>query len=372
MLRSASSLPDLFKLVQVEEISSKKTLVSINDRETVESALKIFLDRGISSAPVQNDENKCTGFVDLIDLVAFLWEVFQKGLQPQLTFEALSSTSSFFCGQSIGSLSDFSQRNPFVFVPFGSYAGGLMSAMRTESIKRSIPIHRVVVVETGKNEIVSIVSQRDLLEFIGRNISCLGLMGQQPILSFSSALKWPRSIFSVQATSMAIDAFRIMHLEKVSSVAVLNGSMLLCLLSVQSIKGITRERLPQLFLPVRDFIIQQHAAQNKILTPPVTCPANSSLESVILKMVGAHVLHVVLIDTRGFPFQVVSASDVLNLIQMICEGISLFPAPFTHEIASIQSALTPQQQLILQMQNPGLGKMAVDQETDKNFAVKIL
>jgi CBS domain containing-hemolysin-like protein len=75
--RFAGNYLDLFKQARVSDVQQKRnTFEYIPSNLTVQDTLEVLNERSFSSAPVQCVESKkCIGFVDVLDIVAYLYKV---------------------------------------------------------------------------------------------------------------------------------------------------------------------------------------------------------------------------------------------------------------------------------------------------------
>jgi CBS domain-containing protein len=264
-VRPYKLLPGHMSLVQLtcaDLVPKWQVLVTLKATDTIQEALEELRDRHFRSFPVISSDGRPVGFVDVLDLVAYLVSVFPK---PRLTsavgtdisqliegedLETFWQEAQFrmttlqdanviskyrkFCVLNQGSFiliavcslkffslilifPDMSKHNPWVQLP------------RSTSLARAIGVfatgvhHIALTDESGK--LASVLSQMDVVRFM--NTDAVALLGSDAFSSLKQlGLSGSESkrIKCVRSNTPAIDAFCAMQRHGVSSVAVVNDN----------------------------------------------------------------------------------------------------------------------------------------------------
>jgi CBS domain-containing protein len=108
----------------------------------------------------------------------------------------------------------------------------------------------------------------------------------------------------------ALDGFRKMYIQGVSSVAVVSvvDGHLVANLSASDVRGVTSENVRDVQEPVMSFLTRHYQKPYH----PVTSYASEKLYDVVLKMITAKVHRVWVVDAAYKPIGIVTISDILS------------------------------------------------------------
>lgn len=280
----------MFKNTPIREVEASyaglhKPLVSLDERQTVAAALKIFLDLKITSAPVTDATNgEIYGLVNVVDLLYFT--VFQPCFNKYDTDLKMSQLSPTLARQ----IADPTQ----LMAPLQDLMNGLsLESKRYWTFDASQPliellnaftlgVHRVIVTDRAAPESKpQFISQTDVVRYIRTRLST------SPALECSiSELDLGTTDVKTQSEiATAITAFRRMLIrEELTAVPLVDQrGVLVDTLSSSDVRLICDKGgnlFPErLLLPVTDFLQGQDGRR-----APITCGANDSLGKVMDKM----------------------------------------------------------------------------------------
>lgn len=126
----------------LEKIAPKDfRLISIHENETVAQALKLMKAHGIISLPIRTSNNSFVGFIDMLDLVAFISTKFaQVSLLATESFRQMEE----FGQKSIKEIQNISGRNEIVTVSHLSPIIGLCKNLSKPNTHRVVVLNEVL------------------------------------------------------------------------------------------------------------------------------------------------------------------------------------------------------------------------------------
>jgi len=307
------NMSDLLQMTRVGQLyppSPAKTWYLADSTFSSQQVLEVLELYSISSLPVRDAyTHKCAGFIDVLDILAYL-----VSKCPQAETIGLTDIEKAFdqiLSQPISNLCDFSKRNPFIPVPVNQTLYHLLVNMKK---LHCTMVHRVPIVslDADNPQILSLLSQSDIISYIARHISVLGQRGQLPIKEHFGYLA---EVVSVPPHLKAIDAFVLMHKRGLSGVPVIDSqNRLVANLSATDLEYLYRKQFIRLFMPVVDYIKACHADKQKIMTPPLSVTLETTLETLILKFSGSRVHRLYVVDSSGVLCGVITLTDLLQLL----------------------------------------------------------
>jgi len=321
------SLPSVYRK-KLKNLITEGPLVTISSADTVSSALDKLAYFNISSCPVILAEEErqgftgmssTLGFVDMLDLLAYLVKVATKKLEivkedetkssDALTsddMELLKKRSHEFKVRSVTNIIDLSHRNPFVVLH------------QDMTLKDALDlflkgIHRIAVVD-DQNSVIGIVSQWTIADYLAWNVA--GVLELSRLLEpiNTSPFKTSR-VCSVHKNTPAIEAFMFMHQKNLSAIAVVDDNeRLFANLSASDLEGLRQKNFDVLLMPVDQFLAE--VAQQRGRAPnylAVVSELAMMLEVIFLiKEEGVH--RVYIIDNDRKPLGVISLTDVMRAL----------------------------------------------------------
>jgi len=173
-------------------------------------------------------------------------------------------------------------------------------------------VHRVSVVDRGMA--VDVISQTDIARFLIGRVNSFPEVFMKPvseILDFSK-----KRVISLLYTEPAINAFKLIHENRISAVALVDEhGILQGNLSASDLKGAVTtdggegsDPFGSLFLPAITFLRQSGMSR----FPVVTCKQSTIFSVILLKMMALKLHRIWLVDDHERPIGVISLTDVMQ------------------------------------------------------------
>jgi len=244
-----ASLSQLFS----KELKDQK-LIAVSDKDSQQEVLETLDKNGILSAPVRNNEDSFIAIVNKIDILTPL-------LFAPKEKKVVTSEKDVHWPKLDDAVSEVLKVSPET----STGSSGLVSFVFEESdvlpqlLKAfSSGFHRVLV-RGPKN--VRVVSQSDVIAYFDKNINRLPSFKDEPVTSF---LK--KSVKSIPSEATAYAAFRELLIQGVQAAPIIDSSeKLIGTISLSDTRGLNKDTLKDLFLPVLDYLKKQ-SKQTKLIT----------------------------------------------------------------------------------------------------------
>ncbi|KAJ3294666.1 hypothetical protein HDU79_010624 [Rhizoclosmatium sp. JEL0117] len=352
-------------------------LVSVDEATPLRDVLEIMAEKNIQAVPVYKlepsneggrGEKRFTGIVSIYDVLA--WTVFQKlfdDLEELNTGSQTGTTSKRFLD--LDKEADLYFSTPVEtlvgFTAESSCSWSLHSTEPLTSLLQMIttpPYHRMLIVDVdravqsvtfdeddvphGGDACIVMVTQTDLLQFIydyrdsineisfnnllrapieqvelfaKENLRSLRNMDVDPNQLSTAAGSQKSSVVTVPASYTALNAFRVMYLNRVSAVAVVsdNGGQIVANLSATDLKGMTAdmESLESLLMPVFEFLETKSKSRgvDQIKADQLRCVGKGQVLETAIEVLKADQIHRVWIqDEEEKPVGVLTMGDILS------------------------------------------------------------
>jgi len=295
-------------------LSAPKDVVMLTTKATVLEALETFEQYKITSCPVLDDSNnQCIGFVDVLDCVAHLVHT-TGGNSAVLKWEDLHhiwQQNGRFSLQTVNKIMDKSLRDPFL-------AATRETPLRDVIYTFAQGIHRVAVAdETGK--LVDILTQSSLIKYLAQNPKLLGDIAEKTPLDLNIGGN-ADSIVKVYDNETTIDAFRKLFDRSVSAIAIVdeNGAIV-SQLSSSDLREITHTlkaplNIRALLKPVKEYIEICRTTLGNSKSFLVWALPGTKIIDLVKLMDNSKVHRVWLIDNYTKLYGVFSMTDVMKLL----------------------------------------------------------
>jgi len=127
-----------------------------------------------------------------------------------------------------------------------------------------------------------------------------------------------KDLITVSKQDTALAGFTLVfENQKTHAVAVTDSEgKLIANLSASDLRGITSEALPQLLLPIEDFLRRRSGTDERAdkLPHPVTCSSRSTLAEVLNIVITAKVHRVWIVDSAQRPLHAITLEEVLHTL----------------------------------------------------------
>jgi len=286
-------------------------VTTVSSTDTVKTVLSRLNFDHIISAPVVDANNQIVGFIDVLDLVAYLILV---------THRPESSGTSYVSGNITtddldmlykrGADFNLTQLNELIGMkrqPPNLVLGDapLQSAI---DIFKKTGVHRLGVTD-AKGTIVSILTQSSLIAYIADHPQILGDKAQTEI----SNLNFDKHVVSIPSSTRTIDAFIELYEKKLSCLAILDqAGTLVGTISASDLKGLEHHHFPRLMLPVEEFVTQIRSEMQKRAEYLVTVSPNTLLKNAIHRIHTQKVHRAFIVDEHQKPIGIMSLTDIIR------------------------------------------------------------
>jgi len=300
----------------IKEVLSRfpRSLVGLTANCSVQDAIATLNDSLISSLPILTDDKKnLHGFVDILDILAFLVKTCTKNLADTASGESFKITTDDmrmlmkrqkdFRLAHLGDIIDFSQRNPYSTLD------------ENKTIRDAVElfaqgIHRVAVLRNS--ELISVLTQSDIIVFLATEL--MGFPKFQEMKVRDCAYK-TNQLVQVTPETVAIDAFLAMHEKGKSSVAITKDGVFRGTLSASDIRLAKVDTdMTRLLKSTYDFMIDVRKTQERKPEFLVTCVPESTLAEVVQRMNKDAVHRVFVVDKEQKALGVISMTDIMRQI----------------------------------------------------------
>jgi len=282
--------------------------------QTIHQVLEVLGKYQISSAPIILPDGKPQGFVDVLDILAYLVKTSTKSLTDIIQGESFSiktddmkmmrKRAKDFNLKQLSEVIDISRRNPYFALQEDQPVSEVMPIFQQG-------VHRVALLDRLSPKIVGVVSQTDIIHQLAQdpNVSALKkLISETGILT--------GKLVSVTSDTMALDAFIRMQESGVSSLAILDAQgTIVGTVSASDVKWISRhEDFRTLLCSIGDYVKDIRKQQGKS-DHFVACTQDSaSIFDVVNLMFQEKVHRVFIVDEKRKPKGVISLTDIIREI----------------------------------------------------------
>jgi CBS domain-containing protein len=303
--------------ITLQEFLSKnpRPLISFRSNDILADAIVKLQSSNISSAPVLGDDNSVLGFVDALDMLAFLIIVNSRllyetkaGESRNLKQDEMNLTlrrQKDYKITHIQDVIDSSQRNPFIRLTGNS-------SLQAAAELFAKGIHRIAVSSEDGKQFLGIISQSDLLSF---SLEDINKRPELKDLRIGQAKNLNIKLHGVLPTVQTIDALLSMHKDGLSSYAIVDGFDLLGVLSASDIKHASlADNFSKLLMPVYDFIKDLHKESGKTEDYLVAVTPDIKLSDAIKTMIKERVHRIFVTKPPRIPYAVMSLTDIIREI----------------------------------------------------------
>jgi len=282
-------------------------IICFSNNDSLDTAFKALAEHRILSAPVYDPVHRAhNAFVDMVDIVSYLVNEYSEKEISDL--HSLQSFTHAKCGN----IADLSGRDPFL--PVEAMAP-LLTAI-TKMVKWRV--HRIPVIDS-EGELVTVITQSHVVKFIYQNMY---MFGNLPYLTVEELKMFHSPVVSISVDKKGIEAFKAMHENRVSAVAVVdNEGKIVGNISVSDLKiiGFDGAMLARLYYPVSQFLKLLAKDRSSEVEQPVCVSLQSQFREVVGKLVQTRIHRVYITDSSGVPTGVITQHEVLSaMLKFLC------------------------------------------------------
>ncbi|KAJ3037640.1 hypothetical protein HDV00_001445 [Rhizophlyctis rosea] len=314
-----------------------KDIVAVHEEETLEDVLTLLRDANVLAVPVWKESDDgggrvYTGIVSVYDILA--WTVFQK------VFDDLSPTDVDQYFEKYGAAMEeqheyfHTKVKTLVSTSYASESIMLHSHLPISQLISALTLvqhHRVLVIDDdaqGSDQKpgsrITICTQTDAVRYLlsrldkgesGKMEDGVWGMSCGKVSDVAGRGKG-KAIITVPDTSSALEAFRIMHNNQVTAIAIVNAEgQIEANISGSDLRGITSCSLEPLLDKMWDFLETGTKRKADQLKPDQlrAVPPETTLEAAVRMMLEARIHRVWIVDDSEQPIGVVTLPDALTM-----------------------------------------------------------
>jgi CBS domain-containing protein len=286
-----------------------KQLISFPDDLQLHEAVSRLAKNRILSAPLFDIEGQCVGFIDVLDICAWILACFPDPNKLQEhDLQTWQNMTHKLRSTPVRELTNLSGRDPFVPI----YEDQPMTSIVQEFVKG---VHRVAILSRASGKFIGMFSQYDLVLWAAEQLSAksseVSKMGSKTMKDFGLSGRGFQ-IYSVTTDSKVLAAIFKLLVRGVTGLAVVDpaSGKLVGNFSAADIRGLYEEQFPSLAAPVGDFLLEYSPESMK---PRVERPGRT-LTEIVQAFVTEHVRRFWVIDKDYKPENVISLTDIASIL----------------------------------------------------------
>jgi len=325
-MASGQAQPQSHHLFRFLNETSIKDIPQINNQKTVvfsttadlNQCFEALVTNHILSAPVVDETTKeFVGLLDMKDFVAYILYLFSgKGHPVHCNKESCeknkSSEGSLDLAVVGGDLVDYSRRNPFIPIPDDSCLGHAMKEIANREL------YRMPVVSKHNNELVGMLSQSTIVQYLVQNKEKLTDVVKQSIQELQvGAIGTTKKVIQVSEDTILLKVFEIIWENKVHGCPVVSKAtgQIIGSISVTDLQYCISTNLQYLSFPVSSLLKDFESVRKQL----VTCNMNSSLLEVMEKLVEEKVHRIYVVDGQKV-IGIITMIDIIDTLLLLSRG----------------------------------------------------
>eukprot|EP01114_Cavostelium_apophysatum_P007150 TRINITY_DN1893_c0_g1_i1.p1 TRINITY_DN1893_c0_g1~~TRINITY_DN1893_c0_g1_i1.p1 ORF type:complete len:338 (+),score=94.35 TRINITY_DN1893_c0_g1_i1:108-1121(+) len=309
--------------------ATKSDIISVKSTESLAHCFNTLSSARIHAVPIQNEQNQFTNFVDVWDIVHYLFSTFsteelRKNQIPKMMewhgefvrvldekqpiwdvpkVPEIDPKVAEFRNKTVGTI----EGQPFVSVGTSSTLNDLLNVMATKRL------HRVPVVDAN-GSLERLVSQMDLIRWIDHNMDALGDVASQTVAQLSLDSD-RQDLFKASTSITALEAFKLINDKKISGVPVVDeNDKIVGNISTSDLKVAlsNTDEFLRLYQPVKDYLQVVKERDTHVPDRRITCTSKTSFRELVHSFAGHHVHRIFVEDDQQRLTGVVTLTDVLS------------------------------------------------------------
>jgi len=298
------TIKTLLSSTTLGSIMLDKTTFYVEQTSTIYETVKLLTENSILSLPVLSKSEgqvECVGFISVFELMLFLLDSIDKFLSGgQQNVDALNTNLRM---TDVCSILD--QKDAWV-----SYKVSDNLLKPLEHFSKDV--HRAPVWSDAKQDLVGILSQSDIVQFLNtykQDASLTSAMNSKV-----SELGYTSEIFTASSKESVFNTMKMMRDKKLLAIPLVNEKQeILGCLSATDLKTLTIVNWPRVFDDAQDFLRRFHSDS----MTPLTVTEESTFSEVLGKMSHNKVHRLYVVDNKNHPIGVVTMTDVMRWLHLL-------------------------------------------------------
>jgi len=301
--------------IKVERLQPKtRQIVTCERSDTLPVVFKKLVENNVLAIPVLTQKNEYFGIVEIFDIVRFVTEMFEDITNTSMVdIERLFASDTKFSNTLVSEIMQWplKKNNPFHPVTKGY---SLFTAWEILGLSAA---RRVPVIDSG-GQIVDIVTQSMMIDFLWQNIEKIGKLAEKKVQDIQ--VLHNHALVQMNSTSRAISGFREMVRRGEDHVAVVDGhGHLVDNLSLRDLRGIQPDvkvfyRLWNSITDYKEKLRKDYP--DKTPSGVLNVLPTDTLYHVVELMAVKHIHHVFVVENHSEmkPLKVITQTDILREI----------------------------------------------------------
>lgn len=283
----------------------RQKLIVIQTTDSIPKALKTLSHHNIYSAPVYDAKlDEYIGFIDMVDIVACIVEIFQETelLGEDFAEYTLDQKENLFAQQHAEKVADLSKRNQLIKLD------RKQPLVRALEMFKATGVHRIAITKRKGKKIRNILTQSAIVDWIHRHPQLL------PRSVLDKTIKelnlGTKNVISIREDEKALEAFKKMTNHRINGVAVVDHhGKLVTSISAKDIRVLEKKLLfITLYKSAKDFAKHAHSVS------VIEVTESTKLRDLISKLSKQKRHRAFVVDDEKKPIAVISLGDVLGVL----------------------------------------------------------
>lgn len=313
-------------------LSKARKIITLKYDDTVEDAMKTLAKNKILSAPVVLPPKQQAGGHSESKTNAFLGVIDQMGLMKCVVQEVLPAADGQVGKQQWDALHDkgdkllkaqlISKCGNDTFLVFNNQKMSAMDLIHDGFLGRAGNNHRVLLAD-DKGALTHLITQTDFVRYVSKHTECAGKHVSSTVTELGYTEGKTGTVVTFPVSGNAIDAFKTMFKNHVSSVALVDSEgKLVGNLSASDLKGMTPDSFSVLSKTVTAFQAYQGSAHTgEVLSVHPDSTFNEALQT--FAKAKTHRLYIVAYGgaDKGKPVGIITLTDVLTTLATLAPKV---------------------------------------------------
>jgi CBS domain-containing protein len=283
----------------------EKKVIALSGQVLVRDALQVLSSNNVLSAPVV-EQNTFVGFVDVLDLAAYAWSVYQFQFLNYFTNATLFSESpaaELFFNAPMRDVMNASMWNPPLHIKDNA---PLTEVIKVFASKFFRP-HRVGVLNAN-NQFSNIISQSDLITFAASHLEYV------PFADRTIAdLDLVRAPLMIPMQTTFIDSLDALTSNRISGLGIIDANgRLVANFSASDLRGLTPEAFDYFDDSIMTFLTKRDTVS---IRTPITCTPSTKFSEVIKTLATEKIHRIYVEDADHRPIGVITLSDIMPVLK---------------------------------------------------------
>eukprot|EP00808_Paulinella_micropora_P019458 g41947.t1 len=308
--------------VQLSAFPKPSRVITIPRDATVSEAVAILNKHSILAAPLEKQKegkwvDKYVGIISMLDILLFVLtsvEKNEKGMGEAGAVVALNQAARKFDSVPVKDLVD-NYVTPFT--PWPLEGSNLLEPLWLMNQKNQQHVYRVMIVDTKKEDLCSVVTQGQMCQWINNNLELFKEVADMTV----AELKLGQArVVSVRESDTPLDAFKLIWKHKISAVPVIGMEGLVTgTISTKDVAQMVKEGQPEALMhairPIHDFLKNVVPSTSLRTTPVAVLVKDTDTFRTVVQKMAKNKIHRIWVEHKDLHYLgVISMTDIIKTI----------------------------------------------------------